>query len=510
MSGDDVKILAARHVQTQPGRLHDDSAVVVRGEKIVETGETAAVKERWPQAETHDFGDAIIMPGLVNGHQHGRGLSQIQLGYYDDYLESWIAGRRARGLLDGAAVTRLAAARMLANGVTTTIHANYTYGTGDYEGELRSQIEAYRSVGIRHTMCVGAMDRGQVVYPPHEACFMAGLPEEIRAWLTRPGAAPYCKDGPATIDLMNRLRADYSDTSLIRLCYGPAGPQWVSDEMWKLLADHANENGIGMHMHAMESPAQRDAAIELFPDGALPHLQKLGAMTERTVLAHAVWVTQRDIELLAECGATVVRNPGCNIRMRNGIAPLARYLAAGVPVAIGTDNCSMQDDEDLLSELRLAGCLGREPDWNGPPPPSVDDMIRMATTFGARAAQFDGEIGTLEKGMLADISVFSLTATRHPYLDDDMPITEAFLARATGSDAVMTMVNGEILYLNGKYTRTNIAALEQDASAAALRARRPADAANSERTRRLREHLAEHYRGVALDEGLDNEKSKRK
>ena len=442
MTSNQVKILEAEYILLRPGKVATNTAVVVQHGKIVSVGDSAALKAQWPNAEKHSFGDAILMPGLINGHQHGRGLSQVQLGYHDDYLEPWIAGRRSRGLLDGATVTKLAAARMLANGVTTTIHANYTYGTGDYEGELRSQMEAYKSLGIRHTMCVGVMDRGQLVYPPHEACFMAGLPDATKDWLSRPGASPYCTDGPTTVDLMKQLRLDYSDTSLVQLCYGPAGPQWVSDEMWKLISDDANENGIGMHMHAMESPAQRDAAAELFPEGVFQYLKNLGALNERTVLAHAVWVSDQDIELLAESGVSVVRNPGCNIRMRNGIAPLAKYLAAGVPVAIGTDNCSMQDDEDLLSELRLAGNLGREPDWNGPPPPSVDDMVRMATTFGAKAAQFEGVIGALDEGMRADIAVFSLARTRQPYLDTDMPIMEAFLARGAGSDTVMTMVDG--------------------------------------------------------------------
>jgi cytosine/adenosine deaminase-related metal-dependent hydrolase len=328
---------------------------------------------------------------------------------------------------------------------------------------------------------------------------MAGLPDAMKDWLSKPGNSPYCKDGPATVDLMHRLRNDYRDTSLVQLCYGPAGPQWVSDAMWKLLANDANANGIGMHMHAMESPAQRDAAKELFPEGAFQHLKKLGALNERSVLAHAVWVSDADIALLAESGASVVRNPGCNIRMRNGIAPLARYLAAGVPVAIGTDNCSMQDDEDLLSELRLAGALGREPDWNELPPPSVEDMLAIATTFGAKAAQFEGEIGQLDEGMRADIAVFSLASTRHPYLDADMPIMEAFLARGIGSDTLMTMIDGQILYANGQYTQLDITALEQEAAQAAQRARAPADLENINRTKQLRNHLRDHYQSVAAD-----------
>jgi cytosine/adenosine deaminase-related metal-dependent hydrolase len=493
--------IEADYVLAGPGKLIRDGAVIVRDgfiEAVIGPGERRGTP---PDAETHAFGDAIVMAGLVNAHQHGRGLSQVQLGYHDDFLEPWIAGRRARGPLDGAAVTRLVAARMLANGVTATIHANYSYATGDYEQELRGQIEAYRSVGLRHTMCVGAMDRGLTVYPPHEACFMAGLSDELKAWLAKPGAPPpYCKDGPSTVALMTRLRKDYEGEPLVRMCYGPAGPQWVSDELWKLLARDARDNDLGMHLHALESPAQRDAARELFPDGVFRHLRDLGAMTTRTVAAHAVWADARDIEVLEETGACVVRNPGCNIRMRNGIAPLARFLDAGVPVAVGTDNCSMQDDEDLLSELRLAGCLGREPDWNAPPPPGPDDLISMATVHGARAGQFEGETGLLEPGMRADIAVFSLENTRTPYLDDDMPAVDAFLMRGRGSDAVMTMVGGEILYLHGAYTKLDFGAVMADAARAAANARVPADPSDIARTKELRDRQHAHYRRVASDQ----------
>lgn len=477
-----------------------DAAVLVARGRIVAVGSREDLKRQAPDAEVISLPDCLLMPGLVNAHQHGRGLSQIQLGYPDDFLEPWIAGRRARGVLDGHAVTRLAAARMVANGVTATIHANYSYGTGDYERELRDQIAAYEAVGLRATMCVGAMDRGGTVYPPHEACFMAGLPEDLRDWISRPSAPAYAGDGAGTIALMTRLRSDFEGHPLIRLCYGPAGPQWVSDDLWRAIARDARDHDLGMHLHALESPAQKQAAAELFPGGVFAHLDALGAMTQRTVIAHGVWVDDAEMEVLARTDATVVRNPGCNIRMRNGIAPLARYLRHGVRVAVGTDNCSMADDEDLLSELRLAGNLAREPDWNGPPPPGVDDLLAMATVNGAVAAQFGSEIGTLDVGMRADIAGFSLDRTRLPYLDPDMPLVDAFLARGQGADARFTMVEGRVLYRDGRHTDAAIEELEAGAVAAARTARLPADPENRERTRRYRGHLCDHYRKLAAEE----------
>lgn len=494
-------ILEADYVLPGPeaASLRRDTAVAVVDGRIAGFGPGSEMRRNWPAAKVIELPGCLLMPGLVNAHQHGRGLSQIQLGYPDDFLEPWIAGRRARGLLDGHAVTRLAAARMVANGVTATIHANYTYGTGNYEQEVRDQLRAYEAVGLRATMCIGAMDRGATVYPPHEACFMAGLPDDLREWISRPAAPAYAGDGAATIALMRRLGAEFAGHPLIRLCYGPAGPQWVSDELWRVLARDARDNDLGMHLHALESPAQKHAAAGLFPEGVFAHLEKLGAMTPRTVVAHGVWVDDAEMEVLARTGATVVRNPGCNIRMRNGIAPLARYLQRGVRVAVGTDNCSMADDEDLLAELRLAGNLAREPDWNGPPPPAVDDLLAMATVNGAIAAQFGGEIGRLEVGMRADMAAFSLRRTCRPYLDPDMPLVDAFLARGQGADARLTMVEGRVLYRDGRHADAAIEDLEAQAAAAAASARLPADPANRDRTRRYRGHICEHYRTLTAE-----------
>jgi 5-methylthioadenosine/S-adenosylhomocysteine deaminase len=477
------------------------TGIAVRDGCVAEVAEADVLRTRWPSAQRVELPDCLIMPGLVNAHQHGRGLSQIQLGYHDDFLETWIASRRGRGVLDSYAITRLAAARMLAQGVTSTVHANYSYGSGDYESEIRAQLKAYDEVGIRVAMCVGAMDQGLVVYPPHEACFMAGLPPDLKQWLLRPGAQLYAGDAAGTISLMDRLLADFGKHPRIRLCYGPAGPQWVSEHMWSALARDAESKGLGLHLHALESPAQRAAAAQLFPEGVFTRLEKLGAMTSRTVVAHGVWVDDADIEVIARTDATVVRNPGCNLRMCNGIAPIARYLKHGVRLAVGTDNASMGDDEDLLAELRLAGCLGREPDWNGPPPPSVDQLLAMATVNGAIAAQFAPEVGTLEPGKRAAIS---LERTCLPYLDPDMPLLEALLARAQGNDVRLTMVDGRILYRDGRLSGVDLDEIEQAAVATARLARRPKDSANRERALRLHDHLRRHYEGVARSRIRDN------
>jgi 5-methylthioadenosine/S-adenosylhomocysteine deaminase len=481
---------------TSPASALTPHVVAVRDDRIVEVGERENVLKRYPDARVEELPGCLLLAGFVNAHQHGRGVSQVQLGYHDDFLETWISSRRGRGILDPYPITLLAAANMLAHGVTTTIHANYTYGTGDYEAEVRASLRAYDEAGIRVTMCIGAMDRGFTVYPPHEACFLASLPADLREWLSRPGARAYAGDAAGTIALMDRLLTDYRDHPRIRLCYGPAGPQWVSDELWRALARDADRPGIGLHLHALESPAQAAAARDLYPGGVLAHLEKLGAMTPRTTIAHGIWVNDADIDIVARTGATVVRNPGCNLRLRNGIAPLARYLARGARVAIGTDNASLADDEDVLKELRLAALLARAPDWHGDAPPSTQQLLEMLTVNGSVAAQTAPEVGTIEPGKKADVVAVDLSHVRKPYLDRDMPVLDAFLVRATGQHVRLTVVDGRIVYRNGALTTVDRQRVEREAADAALAARLPREIANRDRAPALREQLVAHYRSV--------------
>src|SRR5260370_20683055 len=152
------------------------------------------------------------------------------------------------------------------------------------------------------------------------------MPQELKNGLSRPGVQSYAGDATATIALMQRLRADFRDHARIRVCYGPAGPQWVSEPLWKAIARDAAEKGIGIHLHALESLAQRQAVQELVPNGVFAWLESLGAMTSRTVIAHGVWVDDSDMRIMARTDVPVVRDPGCAVRMRHGIAPLARSV----------------------------------------------------------------------------------------------------------------------------------------------------------------------------------------
>src|SRR4029077_729019 len=119
----------------------------------------------YPQAKRVDLPGQVIMPGFVNAHQHGSGLTSIQLGNPDEQLEICLARGRKRKSLSPFWITSLAAIEMVANGVTSTIQANTPYGTGNFADEIRAFARAYESVGLRAMVGIGARDRAEIVYP---------------------------------------------------------------------------------------------------------------------------------------------------------------------------------------------------------------------------------------------------------------------------------------------------------------------------------------------------------
>ena len=486
----DPLLLRADRVLMAPG-----AAALCKGAVRVEAGRITALgpASTVPTAGARviDLGDAVLMPGLVNAHQHGRGISQLLMGYPDAALEPWIAGRRRHAAPeDLEAVTRLASEAMLANGVTATLHANYAYGSGDYEAELRAQIAAYAAAGLRATVCVGLQDRGGIVYPDAEAgAFTRGLGAAARDLVSRPSPPPYMPDWAASVALMDRLQADFADTPLIRFAWGPAGPQWLSDALWTHAARDAVVRGVGLHFHLLESPAQAVAARRLYPEGTLARLRSLGVFDTRTSCAHGVYMTDADQMLAAAEGLVVVLNPGSNMRLFNGPPPVAALRAAGVRLAVGTDNCALADDEDHLREVRLAGLLGRT---GGEMPADAEAaaLFAMATTSGAAAAFLPEGHGVLAPGAPADLTAFRATGTTGGLPCPPGREAELLFARGRGADCVLTVVAGQVRFAAGAKDRARLSHWQR--VAAATIAARP-DAATPGAVASLQDGLRAHY-----------------
>lgn len=474
-----LRILAPSYLlpEPEPESLIKDGAALIEDDRIVAIGSVEALINRAPTALVDRLDGKLLMPGFVNAHQHGRGLGTLQLGYRDDQLEPWIAARWRRGPLNPEAHAALAAAEMLRHGVTTAIQANSATGSGDYEAELRAALRGYESVGLRVMVCVGAQDRALTVYPEEAtARFIEGCSPELQAVL-RGRRSVYAAGPKETLALMDRLLSDYAGHPRLTLGYGPAGPQWTSDAMFRAIADDSERRGLPVHLHCLESPLQAKVCREIYPDGVIKSLGNLGLGSSRVSLAHGVWMTPDDIEAAAGFGMTVVRNPGSNLRLRNGVAPHAQFLERGLSVAVGTDNSGLDDNEDLLAELRLATDLafGQSGQTLGRPArPTLADQLAMLTVNGAAAAGLGAQVGRIRAGWQADLTAIDLTQVTGPYLDPLITPVDAVLRRASARDVAMTMVAGRVLWRDGSLIGQDMEALveavRQDAHSSRLTA----------------------------------------
>jgi 5-methylthioadenosine/S-adenosylhomocysteine deaminase len=157
------------------------------------------------------------------------------------------------------------------------------------------------------------------------------------------------------------------------------------------------------------------------------------------------------------------------------------------------------DDEDLFSEARLASRLVGRRNWETPDRPTGRQVIEMLTESGAALAGFAGRIGRIEPGWFADLTAISLDATRGVYLDPDMSLVEALVARGRGADVRLTMVGGRVLYRDGEFPHLDIAEIREGAGTAAGRAHLPDNRAYVDLTSRLRPYLADFYRRLTAD-----------
>jgi cytosine/adenosine deaminase-related metal-dependent hydrolase len=211
----------------------------------------------------------------------------------------------------------------------------------------------------------------------------------------------------------------------------------------------------------VETAYQKEYARRRTGGSALQHLAKLGLVGPRLTLGHGVWLNEADIDLAAGSGTMICHNASSNLRLRSGVGPLNHWTARGVRVAIGLDEAGINDDRDMLQEMRLVLRLHRVPGMD-PGVPTCPQVLRMATEDGAATTPYAGHIGTLEPGRAADLLLLSWKQVAHPYLDPLTSVVDAVVQRAKISGVAMVMVAGEVVLRDGRFTRIDReAALEE-------------------------------------------------
>ncbi|HEV3468629.1 MAG TPA: amidohydrolase family protein [Pyrinomonadaceae bacterium] len=427
-----TKLYCARWVLPVTTEPIVDGAVAVRGSLIAGVGPRAEIEARFPGAEAEDFGEAAILPGLVNCHTHleltaMRGFLEAEEGDFFAWLRKLTIARGER---------------MSGN----DLYASAAWGAAE---ALRAGVT-----------CVGdASDAGAAVM---RALGDAGL----RGVVFKEAFGP---DARSARERFERARAGVealraSETRLVRLGLSPHAPYTVSPPLLTMLAEYAVAESLPLMIHAAESEAEdllmregrgpfaegfaaRGIEFDAPHTSTVRHLAAVGLLAARPLLAHCVRVDDEDIRLIKEHGARVAHCPKSNAKLGHGRAPLAAMLAAGVRVGLGSDSVASNNTCDLLEEARFAVLAARAA--GGGRMPGAADALRLATLGGAEALGLGGRAGALAEGLEADLVAVGLAgAHQRPVYDP----ASALVFASSGRDVLMTVVAGRELFRDGRLT----------------------------------------------------------
>jgi 5-methylthioadenosine/S-adenosylhomocysteine deaminase len=473
--------------------VHRDAALLVRDGRVATIGTARDLMDRHPAARIIGGRDSVIVPGFVNAHHHV-GLTPFQLGSPDHPLELWFASRLALRDVDLRLDTLYSACEMLASGVTTVQHL-HSRAPGDADAVLAAGctvMDAYREIGLRASYSMALRDQNRLVYED-DRLFTERLPAALR-----PAMAAYFSRFTlplaTQLEIFEALRATIRAEDRIAIQIAPANLHWLSDDALTAAADLHARHGLPLHMHVLETPYQKEYAHRRTGGSAIAYLARFGLLGPQLTIGHGVWLSEAEIEQCAHSGARICHNCSSNLRLKSGVAPVNRFLARGIPVALGIDEAGINDDRDMLQEMRLALRMHREPGIDAPFP-TCAEIFRMATENGAATTPFGDRIGRLSPGSAADLVLFDWKAVTWPYQDIATPIIDVLLHRARTTSVKTVMIAGDVVWQDGRPTKLDRDALHEEIAQSLAR---PLTSAEKERVGLARDvfpHVREFYTG---------------
>lgn len=471
----------------------DNGAAAVKGDFIEAVGGYAELKARFPQAEVMGGEKCLLIPGLINGHSHGRGLTDFQRGALDNTLESWLLDTRRYIPVSVYDDVAFSAARLLKSGVTTTMHNHIPVNPAAFEEEHDQAISAYLEAGMRVQFNPGVRNDNPFVYGDNQA-FLASLPEELRQALTRPlPAGSLTGDNfVAAVKALHRK----AEGPRCRIGFGPLAPQWATRELLTAVRRAANDLAAPIHVHAVQSIFQKVYGLEFLGQSLISWMNEIGFLGRGLVIGHCVWPTEADIEILARTGTAVTHHPSCNLRVRNGIAPAWHMLRSGVLVGLGLDGKSINDDDDLIQEMKVCYLLHRLPSLElHSEHLSARQVLKMATQNTAQLLGFGSQLGRLEPGRQADLVLLDYQAMCAPYVDPAHDPIDVLLYRANRHNVDTVMVGGKVVVQGGRLLTIDQEKIGRRLAEASSRSRTETEQAMLKGLDLVQKKVIDYYRG---------------
>lgn len=397
---------------------------------------------------------SFIVPAFVNAHDHARATAS-SFGAVGMPLESWIL-RTALGTPVDPYLTAASALARSAKAGCAAMMVHYTRpsGTMPLVDEAKAIAKAASDVGIRIAFALAVRDQNPIVYGDAEPV-LSGLARDDRKTIddlfVRPPMAP-----SAYIELTDAIAAAIG-SPMVDVQLGPAGVQWCSKPLLEAVAENSARTGRRIHMHLLETVYQRAWADQHFPD-LVRWLRDIGFLSERLTLAHCIHARPDELEMIAASGARIVTNFSSNMHLRSGLAPIAAAHQCGCPIAVGVDGLALDEDDDILREMRLVqmvhGGLGFKATW------TPAELFSLAIRNGRRATGAPGS-GELDVGNPADYIAIDLDRLDR---DQIMPVDPMALLFARGNASLVkdVVVAGKAIVREGTCTGVDLPAIERE------------------------------------------------
>ncbi|MFI3248249.1 MAG: amidohydrolase [Rikenellaceae bacterium] len=410
-------------LDTTPTQPKEGYVGVVDGRIVMVSYEESQAEEflkNHTEAQIIECQGKIIMPGLINTHCHV--AMTLMRNYADDMeLMEWLTKHiwpfEAK-LTDEdiAAGTRLGVAEMLMGGTTTFVDM--------YWSEYKI-AEVVKQMGIRAMLTESVLD-GR---------------EEL-----------FVRD-------MDRLREVAAESSRVKVGVGPHAPYTCSPATLQLAVEYGAKHGLPVTIHLSETTNERPMIEERYGCSPLEYIDKHGALSSSTILAHSIYLTEGEIQSIAQSGASVAHNAQSNMKLASGVAPITKMSKCGVNCTIATDGASSNNDLDMWEEMRTTQFLQRAVQLDALALPAYE-ILRMATLNGARAVGMEGELGIIKEGALADIITVDCSA---PHMRPRHNLISALVYCAKAHDVCDVVVDGVVRLRNRQLIGENIEQICRDA-----------------------------------------------
>lgn len=447
-------LLTGRWVVLSSEDVRADHAVLIQKGRVAEVGPTADLRVRYSGIEELGGPECAILPGLINAHHHCYGIELANQAVEDDFLEPWMFNAAAMVGLSPYTSTAHAALRLMRSGVTSVVDMCAAGPSREMaEKNLCIKAFAYHEVGIRASIAPGERWQNRIVHGAgEEDAFLATLSHDLRQRLV---TMEVCRARLSTDDYLGLMASLIPQSNGVQdFWFGPTGPQWTPDDLLSRIAAEAERFDTRIQTHALESHYESIESPRIRGCSVLEHLDQQGLLSGRTSLAHAVWATDKDIDLLSDRGTQISHNPSSNLRLRSGIAPTAKMFEAGITTALGMDGTTLAGDEDMFAEMRLALALSRAPHATAPAL-TARQIFSMATQQGARLLGREHELGQLRPGYLGDALVLDLSRITAPWVDPSIDPITFIVGRAKAEDVRDVIVGGEVKMENRQPTGIN-------------------------------------------------------